>query len=214
MIAEGAYPVLGPAVVAAGRLAGPVQDGCDGLIRHQPRRLSDEHLRLLVGRPAVFAARILLHLERRVVAALPVQDKVDIAVRNAHHDLVEHCANDPLAGRHRSRGTRPSLLEIGAKLHEPHGGQDSERNVGGVGVTRKLAAVPHLDEPVLDLPAPRLEPDFMPSRPTGGYNAASRHERRRRKWRRVRRTARLDRGGRPHDAFSDDSRTPIRAALQ
>jgi hypothetical protein len=51
-------------------------------------------------RPAVFAARVLLDLQRGVIAAAPVQNHVDEAVLDPHNDLMQNGAYDPLARRH------------------------------------------------------------------------------------------------------------------
>src|SRR6516225_7348626 len=52
------------------------------------------------------------------VAALPMQDHLDEAALDAHNDLVQCRAQDPLAGRCCRSRMRPGELEIGAELQQ------------------------------------------------------------------------------------------------
>jgi hypothetical protein len=53
-----------------------------------------------------------------VVAALPVQDHVDDCTFLAHDNLVERCAQDPLARSGGGGWMRPGQLEIDTELHQ------------------------------------------------------------------------------------------------
>ena len=99
-IAQARDPALRPAIVATCPLAGAVQNRCDGAIRHQTREFVNERLSFFGDRPAVFAARVLLDLQRGVIAAAPVRNHVDEAVLDPHDDLMQNGAYDPLARRH------------------------------------------------------------------------------------------------------------------
>src|SRR5271166_1703572 len=73
---------------------------------------------VLFDRPAAFAGRVLLDLQRRVIAALPMQDHFDPVILDAHDDLMQDGPDNSLARRRRRGGVRPSDLEISAKAHE------------------------------------------------------------------------------------------------
>jgi len=66
----------------------------------------------------MLAGPIHLQLERRVIPALPMQDHLNEAAFDAHHDLVQCGAQDPLACFRRRRWVRPSQLQIGTELHQ------------------------------------------------------------------------------------------------
>src|SRR6476646_6422061 len=53
-----------------------------------------------------------------MVSALPVQDHVDDGTFLANDDLIECCAQDPLACRGCRGRMRPGELEIGTELHQ------------------------------------------------------------------------------------------------
>src|ERR1700757_4949004 len=53
-----------------------------------------------------------------MVSALPVQDHVDDGTFLADDDLIECCAQDPLACRGCRGRMRPGELEIGTELHQ------------------------------------------------------------------------------------------------
>jgi hypothetical protein len=104
--------------LTAGELAGAIENRRDGLVRHQPRQLPHQNLDVLFDRPAMFAGRVLLDLQWRVVGILPMQGHLDHAILDARDDLMQNGADNPLARRRRRGGVRPSYLEIGAKAGE------------------------------------------------------------------------------------------------
>src|SRR5712671_2040938 len=116
--AERAHARLGPAVAAPGRFARAIEQPRNLPVRHQPRQLADQRQCILGYRPAVLADSIPLHFQRSVVAALPMQDHLDILGLNAHDDFAQSRTQDSLACRRRCRRMRPSACEVGAELHE------------------------------------------------------------------------------------------------
>src|ERR1700730_12747374 len=113
--AERADPRLGPAVAAPGRLAGAIEEPRDLLVGHQARQLTDQQQGIFGHRPAMLAGPVDLQIQRGVVPTLPMQDYLDEAPFDAHNDLVQCRAQDPLACRCGRSRVRPGELEIGAK---------------------------------------------------------------------------------------------------
>ena len=70
--AERAYPRLGPAIAAPGRLAGAIEEPRNLLVGHQARQFADQRQGILRHCPAVLAGPIRLQLQRGVVPALPM----------------------------------------------------------------------------------------------------------------------------------------------
>ena len=66
----------------------------------------------------MLAGPIYLQIQHGVVAALPMQDHLDEAAFDAHNDLVQCHAQDPVAGRCCRSRMRPGELEIGAELQQ------------------------------------------------------------------------------------------------
>ena len=65
----------------------------------------------------MLASPIHLQLQRGVVSALPMQDHLDEATFDARDDLVQRCAQDPLARCCCRSRMRPGELQIGTELH-------------------------------------------------------------------------------------------------
>jgi len=63
----------------------------------------------------MLAVAILLHDQRRVVTALPVQLQVNQIAFDARDDLFNHRAQDALAGRGASALVMPDFLQICAQ---------------------------------------------------------------------------------------------------
>src|SRR6266436_4499625 len=116
--AERADPRLGPAITAPSWLARAIEEPRDLLVGHQARQLADQRQRILGHRPAMFAHPIHLQIQRGVVPALPMQDHLDEAAFDAHNDLVQCRAQDPLACRCCRSRVRPGELEIGASCNK------------------------------------------------------------------------------------------------
>ena len=98
------------------RLARTIEEARDLSIWHQTRQLTQERYRILRRRPMVPADSIQSQLDVQcsVVSAPPVQNHADDCAFLAHHDLVERCAQDPLARSGCGCWMRPGQLEIGA----------------------------------------------------------------------------------------------------
>ena len=62
--------------------------------------------------------RIHLQLQRRVIAALPMQDHLDKPALNARDNLLQRRAQNPFACCRTRCRMRPGTLEISAKLHQ------------------------------------------------------------------------------------------------
>jgi len=90
----------------------------DLLVGHQARQLADQQQGIFGHRPAMLAGPIYLRIQHGVVAALPMQDHLDEAAFDAHNDLVQCHAQDPVAGRCCRSRMRPGELEIGAELQQ------------------------------------------------------------------------------------------------
>ena len=85
----------------------------DLLVGHQARQLADQRQGIFGHRPAMLAGPIHLQIQRGVVPTLPMQDHLDEAAFDAHNDLVQCHAQDPVAGRCCRSRMRPGELEIG-----------------------------------------------------------------------------------------------------
>jgi hypothetical protein len=66
----------------------------------------------------MLAGPVDLQIQRGVVPTLPMQDHLDKAAFDAHNNLVQCRAQDPLAGRCCRSRMRPGELEIGAELQQ------------------------------------------------------------------------------------------------
>jgi hypothetical protein len=99
VFAEAAHALLRPSVAMPRRLARTIEEARDLSIWHQTRQLTQERYRILRRRPMVPADSIQSQLDVQcsVVSAPPVQNHADDCAFLAHHDLVERCAQDPLA---------------------------------------------------------------------------------------------------------------------
>ena len=118
--------------------AGAIEQARDLPIGHQPRQLAHECDGVVGNKWIVAAGRIqsLFHLQLGMVAALPVQDRVDNCAVPAHDDLRESRAKDTLARRGGCRGMRPGALQISSECHQlptlrPAERQRTTRNQGG-----------------------------------------------------------------------------------
>src|ERR1700674_4083710 len=116
--AERTYPRLPPAVAASCRLAGAIEEPCDLPVGHQPRQFADEGECILGYRPAVLAGSVLFHFQRGVIAALPMQDHLDVPSFDANDDFVQSRTHNPFPRRRGGSWMRPGTCEVGAKLHQ------------------------------------------------------------------------------------------------
>ena len=119
LIAEGPDSGLGPAVAAAGPLAGTVQDSCNRPIRHEARKSADQLAGLGVGGPAMLAGLVFTDAQLGVVATLPVQHESDLVLLNTGDDLVQHRAENAFARRRARVWVVPAAVEVSAQFKQP-----------------------------------------------------------------------------------------------
>ena len=100
--------------------ADAIEQARDLPIGHQPRQLTHQRDRVVGNAWIVPAGCIqpLLHLQLGMVAALPVQDRMDDCAVPAHDDLRERRAQDTLARCSGCGRMRPGALEIGTERHQ------------------------------------------------------------------------------------------------
>src|SRR5204863_6050315 len=101
-----------------GRFSGAIEEPRDLLVGHQARQLADQRQRVFGHCPAMLAGSIHLQLQRGVVSALPMQDHLNEAALDAHDDLVQCRAQDPLARCCCRSRVRPGEFEIDAELQQ------------------------------------------------------------------------------------------------
>jgi len=115
IVAEGAYTCLRPGIVAASALTGSIKNAGNLIIGHQSSELPDNIGRLGIEGPAVLTIPWLNYLELRVITTLPVQNQVNLFVRNGCNNLDEKGSQDPFAGLRCRCGMVPSALKVRAK---------------------------------------------------------------------------------------------------
>lgn len=85
----------------AGGLAGSVQYGGDGLVRHLPREGTDKIDHIRIRGPSRLAWPVPLRGQAAVVATLPVDNELKVIVDDVHDDLRDNRADDLLTGLQR-----------------------------------------------------------------------------------------------------------------
>src|SRR6266446_4157994 len=120
VIAEAAHALLRPGIAVPGLDASAIEQARDLPIRHQPRQLTHECDRVVGDAWIVPAGRIqsLFDLQLGMVAALPVQDRMDDCPVPAHDDLRECRAKDTLARCGGCSGMQPGALQISTERHQ------------------------------------------------------------------------------------------------
>jgi len=120
VIAEAAHALLRPGIAVPGLDASAIEQARDLPIRHQPRQLTHECDRVVGDAWIVPAGRIqaLFDLQLGMVAALPVQDRMDDCAVPAHDDLRECRAKDTLARCGGCSGMQPGALQISTERHQ------------------------------------------------------------------------------------------------
>ena len=100
--------------------AGAIEQARDLPIGHQPRQLTYQRDRVVGNAWIVPAGRIqaLLDMQLGMIAALPVQDRVDDCTVPAHDDLRECRAKDTLARSGGCSGMQPGALQISTERHQ------------------------------------------------------------------------------------------------
>jgi hypothetical protein len=79
------------------RLPARFQHRSDRLVRHQPGEFPHKRFGLAIDCPTVLARFVLLDREHRVVAALPVENQIDLLALDTSDDLVQHRPHDAFA---------------------------------------------------------------------------------------------------------------------
>ena len=120
VVAEAAHALLRPRIAMAGFDADAIEQARDLAIRHQPGQLAHERDRVVRNARIVPTGCIqpLLHLQLRMVAALPVQDRMDDRAIPAHDDLRDCGAQNALARCSCCCRMQPGALEIGTERHQ------------------------------------------------------------------------------------------------
>ena len=102
----------------AGSLAGPGEHRRDRLVGHLARQSAHQIDHLGVRGPTRLAGAVALHRQAAVVAALPVDDQVQVVADAVDDDLVDHRANDLLARLRRGAWTLPCPGQVLSQGHE------------------------------------------------------------------------------------------------
>ncbi len=117
-VTEASDPRLRPPVQPACSLSRSVEHAGDRFVGHQSRAYLDQLRRLGLDAPARLPSPVLLHREAGVVAALPMQQQLDLVILNAGHDLAQHDTNDALARDRGCRWMMPHRIEIVAHAQQ------------------------------------------------------------------------------------------------
>src|SRR5262249_42638276 len=120
VVAEAADAFLRPRIAMAGFDADPIEEARDLAIRHQSGQLAHERDRVVRNAWIVPAGCIkpLLHLQLRMIATLPVQDRMDGRAFPAHDDLRDCGAKNALARCSCCGRMRPGAFEVGTECHK------------------------------------------------------------------------------------------------
>src|SRR4029077_19319323 len=120
VIAETAHALLRPSIAVPSLDASAIEQARDLPVRHQPRQLTHQRDRVVGDAWIVPAGRIQapLHLQLGMVAALPVQDRMDDCIVPAHDDLRECRAKDTFARCGGCSGMQPGALQISTERHQ------------------------------------------------------------------------------------------------
>jgi len=117
VLAEAAHTLLSPAIAITCRLATTIEQSRDLSVWHESGQFANKGDRIFGNARMVPTGRVEseLDLQGRVIAALPVQDEIDDGALLRHHDLVECCAQYPLAGGCCRSRVRPCARQVGAE---------------------------------------------------------------------------------------------------
>ena len=107
---------LRPGVAAAGAFAGAVKESGDRLVGHQPGEGPDEVRCLAPECPTVPIGLVLADLQLGMVAALPVDDEIDLVALDTGHN--HDRPQNAFAGCRSGRRVVPGPLEIGTECHQ------------------------------------------------------------------------------------------------
>jgi hypothetical protein len=111
-IAEATHARLRPPVQAACSLSFSVQHASDRLIGHQARASTDQFNDFGFDAPTCLAPSVFLHRETGMIAALPVQQQLDLLTLDARNYLAQHDTDDTLAGDDGGCGMTPGNLQV------------------------------------------------------------------------------------------------------
>ena len=112
-------PRLRPCIATSGLLTEPVERGGDRAIRLLPRQRTDQITHLGVSAPAILSGSVAANREPSVIAAAPVQQEFDPAIRQRHDNLLKNRTQDPFAGLGARTGMVPCRLQIVTEGYEP-----------------------------------------------------------------------------------------------
>ena len=82
------------------------------LVGQHAGQIADQRSRLSIGGPPVLAGAVAGHHQMRVVAALPVQQQVNLAALDRRDDLHQHCPKETLAQLRRRALMTPDPLQV------------------------------------------------------------------------------------------------------
>ena len=108
MIAQPADARTSPSVAATGRLAGTVENRRNRLVGELTGERRDELDYVGAGSPTMLADSVLLHAQRRMIAASPSDHQLDRVVLDPHNDLLDQRTDDSFPSSRRSFGCRGS----------------------------------------------------------------------------------------------------------
>ena len=94
---ERPHACLSPRMALAGAMSLTIEQRCNAAVRQKPSQLGEQLFDSDVCRPAMLAGAVLDNAERSVVAALPVHHQLEVHVRDANDDLLDHSSQDSFA---------------------------------------------------------------------------------------------------------------------
>jgi hypothetical protein len=89
-VAEAPYARLRPSIQSACPLSCAVEHAGNGFVGHQSRTGTDQLHRLGLDGPPRLTPLILSHRQAGVIAALPMQQQMNLVTLDARHDLAQH----------------------------------------------------------------------------------------------------------------------------
>src|SRR5579863_8239869 len=115
---QGADAPPRPAVSLAGYLAGAVEQSGDRLVRHLSRQCPNEFDHLNISRPSRLSGAVLPYSQTSMIAALPMNDKLQCVFGDIDNDFRDDCPNDFLPRLRCGAGAFPSAKQVATKRHK------------------------------------------------------------------------------------------------
>ena|SRR5271155_751385 len=97
---------------------------------------------VVTGGPAMLPRTVLAHSQGRVIAASPANHQAEGLIFDPHHDLFDHCADDPFARCRCRAGAVPGALDIAAKCEQRCGAWCQASSASPVLVSEGLRRLP------------------------------------------------------------------------